>query len=71
VFIGSSRECLDSTVARQEVNLTATEDARNMSFEQYITSLSKDDYTIWKATKKFKRPQISTPPIRKAGLKVI
>jgi hypothetical protein len=31
--------------------------ARNMSFEQYITSLSKDDYTIWKDTKKFKRPQ--------------
>jgi hypothetical protein len=40
--------------------------ARNMSFEQYITTLSKDDYTIWKATKKFKRPQISIPPIRKA-----
>jgi hypothetical protein len=37
-----------------------------MSFEQYITSLSKDDYIIWKATKKFKRPQISVPPIRKA-----
>jgi hypothetical protein len=34
---------------------------------QYITSLSKDDYTICKATKKkFKRPQISIPPIRKA-----
>jgi hypothetical protein len=39
---------------------------RNISFEQYITSLSKDDYAIWKATKKFKRPQISIPPIRKA-----
>jgi hypothetical protein len=40
--------------------------ARNMSFEEFIPSLRKDDYTIWKATKKFKRPQISTPPIRKA-----
>jgi hypothetical protein len=38
----------------------------NTSFEQYITSLSKDDYTIWKATKKFKQSQISIPTIRKA-----
>jgi hypothetical protein len=38
---------------------------RNISFEQYITSLNKDDYTIWKATKKFKRLQISITPIRK------
>jgi hypothetical protein len=29
-------------------------------------SLSQDDHTIWKATKKLKRPQISVPPIRKA-----
>jgi hypothetical protein len=28
-------------------------------------SLSKDDHTIWKATRKFKRPQISIPLIRK------
>jgi hypothetical protein len=27
-------------------------------------SLSKDDHTIWKATKNFKRPQISIPLIR-------
>jgi hypothetical protein len=39
---------------------------RDISFEQYITSLSKDDSTIWKATKKFKQPQISITPIRKA-----
>jgi hypothetical protein len=37
-----------------------------MIFEQYITSLNKDNYTIWKATKKFKRPQISIPAIRTA-----
>jgi hypothetical protein len=29
-------------------------------------SLSKDDHTIWKATKKFKTPQIFIPLIRKA-----
>lgn len=43
----------------------ALTNARNTTFEHYITSLSKDDHTIWKATKKFKRPQISIPPIRK------
>lgn len=43
----------------------ALTNARNATFEQYITSLSKDDHTIWKATKKFKRPQTSNPPIRK------
>lgn len=40
-------------------------DARNQTFEHYITTLSKNDHSIWKATKKFKRPQISVPPIRK------
>jgi hypothetical protein len=40
--------------------------ARNTTFEQCITSLNKDDYTIWKATEKFKRPQISILSIRKA-----
>jgi hypothetical protein len=38
---------------------------RNMTFERYITSLSKDDHTIWKATKTFERPQLSTLPIRR------
>jgi hypothetical protein len=39
---------------------------RNNTFERYITSLSKEDNTIRKATKKFKRPQTTIPPIRKA-----
>ena len=39
---------------------------RNNTFERYITSLNKEDHTIWKATKKFKRPQTAIPPIRKA-----
>jgi hypothetical protein len=38
---------------------------RNITFERYITSLSKDNHTIWKATETFKRPQLSTPPIRR------
>jgi hypothetical protein len=33
-------------------------------FEHYIASLSNDDHTIWKATKRLKRPQILIP-IRK------
>jgi hypothetical protein len=40
--------------------------ATNKAFEYYIASLPKDDHTIWKAIKKFKRPQISIPPIRKS-----
>jgi hypothetical protein len=44
----------------------ALTNAKNKTFEYYIASLSKDDHTIWKATRKFKRPQISIPPIRKS-----
>ena len=47
---------------------------RNMTFEQYITSLNKDDHTIWKATRTFKLHQKSIPPIRnltEAGPKMI
>jgi hypothetical protein len=39
---------------------------KNKTFEHYIASLSKDDHTIWKATKKLKGPQMSILPIRKA-----
>jgi len=39
--------------------------ARNTTFEKYITSLSPDDTSLWKATKGFKRPQAYIPPIRK------
>jgi hypothetical protein len=39
-------------------------DARNATFEKYITSLSPDDTSLWKATKGFKRPQVSIPPVR-------
>lgn len=38
---------------------------KNSSFEHFITTLSPDDHTIWRATKKFKRPYTPIPPIRK------
>jgi hypothetical protein len=34
----------------------ALTNAKNKTFEYYIASLSKDDHTIWKTTRKFKRP---------------
>jgi hypothetical protein len=42
----------------------ALTNAKNKTFENYIASLSKDDHTTLKATKKLKIPQISIPPIR-------
>jgi hypothetical protein len=41
----------------------ALQDSRNGTFETYINSSSKDDHSIWKATKQFKRPIIHVPPI--------
>jgi hypothetical protein len=38
---------------------------RNASFHHYISSLASDDQSIWKATKKFKRPALAILPIRK------
>lgn len=40
-------------------------ESRNSAFKYYITNLSADDHSIWKATKKFKRPVVAAPPIRK------
>jgi hypothetical protein len=41
----------------------ALQDTRNVTFETYINTLSKEDHTIWKATKQFKKPIIHVPPI--------
>jgi hypothetical protein len=41
----------------------ALQDTRNATFETYINSLSKEDHTIWKATKQFKRPITHVPLI--------
>jgi hypothetical protein len=42
----------------------ALREARNAAFEQYITSLSPDDTSLWKATKCFKQPQVTITPNR-------
>jgi hypothetical protein len=44
---------------------SALNKSRNASFHHYITSLAPDGQSIWKATKKFKRPTVAIPPIRK------
>jgi hypothetical protein len=43
---------------------TSIQRARNDTFKDYITNFSPEDHSLWKATKKFKRPTIATPPIR-------
>ena len=63
-----SRNQVDrATYIRLKRNLqTALKKAENATFEQFITSLSPDDTYLWKATKCFKRPQVSIPSIRKS-----
>ena len=41
----------------------ALQDTRNATFETYINTLSKEDHSIWKATKQFKKPITHVPPI--------
>ena len=43
---------------------TALREARNTTFAHFLTSLSPDDSSLWKATKGLKRPQVSIPPVR-------
>jgi hypothetical protein len=43
---------------------TSVQSARNDIFRDYITNLCPEDHSLWKATKKFKRPTIATRPIR-------
>lgn len=41
---------------------------KNESFKSYSSSLSASadtDYSIWKATRRMKRPRVHAPPIRK------
>jgi hypothetical protein len=39
---------------------------RNESFKAYVSSLKRDDNTIWKAIKHEKKPTASQPAIRKS-----
>ncbi|GAB0086261.1 hypothetical protein DMENIID0001_002800 [Sergentomyia squamirostris] len=55
--------------ATKELN-TLLKDMKNASVEKYLSNLSPtaaSDYSLWKATKKFNRPQISHAPIRKGN----
>lgn len=43
---------------------------KNATFNDYLVNLSatnRDDYSLWKITKKLKRPQRAIPPIRKGN----
>jgi hypothetical protein len=58
-------------VDKREYNLrtrqlrSALQDIQNKTFETYISALSADDHSIWKATKHIKRPIAHIPPIRR------
>lgn len=62
-----TRNPLDKTqLNRLTHNLrSAIQTAKNETFKMYITNLSTDDHSLWKATKKFKRPLVPIPPISK------
>jgi hypothetical protein len=61
-----TRNPLDkATLNKLTHQLSATiQSARNDNFREYLTNLTSDDHSLWKATKKFKKPTIATPPIR-------
>lgn len=61
-----SRNINDRTIYnRLNRKLHATlQEMRNSTFEFYMKNLSKDDNTLWKATKSFKRPKNSNPPVK-------
>jgi hypothetical protein len=63
----NSRNLLDKTcLNRLTHNLQiAIRWTKNEAFSHYITELSTNDHSIWKATKIFKRPIVPIPPLRK------
>jgi hypothetical protein len=62
-----SRNPNDKTILNRLTHrLTNTlKENRNVTFQYYISTLSKYDHTIWKATEKINRPILPVPPIRK------
>ena len=56
-------------IDKREYNLharqlrSALQDIQNKTFETYISALSADDHSIWKATRHLKRPTAHIPPI--------
>ena len=63
----NTRSLLDKThVNRLTHNLrSAIRQAKNDTFKLYTANLTPDDHSLWKATKKFKRPTMAIPPLRK------
>jgi hypothetical protein len=63
----NSRNLLDKTELNKLThNLRSViTQAKDKTFKTYITNLSPDDHSLWKATKKCKRLTIAIPPIRK------
>jgi hypothetical protein len=63
----NSKNLLDKTyLNRLAHNLqTAIRRAKNEAFTHYITELSTNNHSIWKAKDKFKRPVVPIPPLRK------
>jgi hypothetical protein len=62
-----SRNPHDKTILNRLTHrLTNTlKENRNVTFQYNISTLSKDDHTIWKANKKINRPILPVPPIIK------
>src|SRR5215510_2251909 len=56
-------------IDKREYNLrarqlrSALQDIQNKTFETYISALSADDHSLWKATRHLKRPITHIPPI--------
>jgi hypothetical protein len=46
----------------------ALHEMRNTSFAAYVSSLNRDDNSIWRAIKSKKKPQTSLPPNRKNSI---
>lgn len=61
-----SRHPLDKTRLNRLTHRlhTAIQESRNESFEHYVKNMSPNDHSLWKATRKFKRPILQASPIR-------
>src|SRR6266576_5594901 len=64
-----TRHPADKTAFNRASNDTrkAISDARQKSLEQYLEGLSPlvdKDYSLWKATRRFKRPCVQIPPLK-------
>lgn len=44
---------------------SSLQDLRKSTFETYLSTLSTDDQSVWKATKKLNKPTSPIPPLRK------